>query len=135
MEVMKINKLTRAKLMVFIGVILTASISYVYHLLPYRAIWLWFPILVFVNRWLDWYAIKKGKILSDEMTMQRTWVSAWKTFQATIAILFLAIVYYDTYRTSMDPRFILAYLAGFMGITYIVVYIYYSIKQGMWEMG
>jgi uncharacterized membrane protein HdeD (DUF308 family) len=131
---MKMNKLTRAKLTVFFGILLMASISYAFHLLPYRAVWLWFPILVFVNRWLDWYAMKKGMVLSDEMTMQRTWVSAWKTFQGTIAVIFLTIVYYDTYRTSMDPRFILAYLAGFMGIAYIAVFVYYSIKQGMWEM-
>lgn len=128
------NKLMKAKLAVIFGITLTASISYIYHLLPYSAIWLWFPIAVFVNRWLDMYAEKRGMILSDEMTMQRTWVAAWKTFQTTVVVLFLAIVYYDSYRAVTDPRYILAYLAGFMGIVYIVVYIYYSIKQGMWEL-
>ena len=134
MEMIRMNKLTKAKLAVILGIILIAAISYLYHLLPYNAIWLWFPIAVFVNRWLDMYAEKRGMILSDEMTMQRTWVSAWKTFQWTIVGVFLAIVYYDAYRTIVDPRYILAYLAGFMGIAYIVVYIYYSIKQGMWEI-
>lgn len=128
------NKLTKAKLAVIVGMALTAAISYLYHLLPYNAIWLWFPIAVFINRWLDMYAEKRGMILSDEMTMQRTWISAWKTFQWTIAVIFLAIVYFDVYRTIVDPRYVLAYLAGFMGIAYIIVYIYYSIKQGMWEI-
>ncbi|NOZ77460.1 MAG: hypothetical protein GXO65_07390, partial [Euryarchaeota archaeon] len=80
------NKLTKAKLGVFVGIILTASVSYVYHLLPYKAIWLWPLIIVFANRWLDWYAEKRGVILSDEMTMERTWVAAWKTFQATVVL-------------------------------------------------
>jgi uncharacterized membrane protein len=134
MEVIMMNKLTKAKLTVLIGIVLTAAISYLYHLLPYNAIWLWFPIAVFVNHWLDIYAEKRGMVLSDEMTLQRTRVAAWKTFQGTIIVVFLAIVYYDAYRTIVDPRYILAWLAGFMGIVYITVYIYYSIKQGMWEI-
>ncbi|NOZ76112.1 MAG: hypothetical protein GXO65_05615, partial [Euryarchaeota archaeon] len=45
------------------------------------------------------------------------------------------IVYYDNNRTLMDPRYLLAYLAGFMGIVYIIVYAYYNIRQGVWEIG
>ena len=127
------DKLTKIKLFVFISIILIAAFSYAFHTLPYNAIWLWFPILVLVNHWLDWYAKKRGMVLSDEMTLQRTRVSAWWTFQATIAIIFISIAYYDLNRTSMDPRYILAYLAGYMGIVYLVVYIYYNIKQGVWE--
>ncbi|MFQ5888065.1 MAG: hypothetical protein ACE5HY_05160 [Candidatus Hydrothermarchaeales archaeon] len=127
------NKLTKVKLFVFLGIILIASFSYIFHILPYTAIWLWFPILVFVNHWLDWYAERRGMILSDEMTRQRTGVSSWWTFQATIALIFLSIVYYDSHRTSIDPRFILAYLAGFMGIIFLAVYAYYNFKQGVWE--
>jgi hypothetical protein len=91
------------------------------------------PILVLVNYWLDWYAQRRGLILSDEMTRQRSWVSAWWTFQATIMLIFILIVYYDLNRTSIDPRFVLAPLAGYMGIAFIGVYIYYNIKQGIWD--
>jgi hypothetical protein len=127
------DKLSKVRLLVFVVIILVGSISYIFHLLPYNAVWLWFPILVFVNHWLNWYARKKGLILSDEMTRQRGGIAAWWTFQGTIVILFLLIVYYDLYRALVDPRYILAYLAGFMGIAYLFVYIYFNIKQGIWE--
>lgn len=127
------NKLTKIKLAAFLGILLVASFSYITHALPYKAVWLWFPILVFVNYWLNWYAMKRGMILSDEMIEQTTGKSAWATFQATIVLLFLAIVYYDLNRTQIDARYILAYLAGFMGIVFLLVNAYYNIKQGAWE--
>ncbi len=127
------NKLDKAKILVFISIVLAAALSYLFHLLPYRAAWLWFPILVIVNHWLEWYAKKRGLILEDEMTRQRAGTASWMTFQATIALMFVSIVYYDMNRTAMDPRFVLAYLAGYMGIVYILVYAYYNIKQGIWE--
>ncbi|RMF90815.1 MAG: hypothetical protein D6733_02835 [Methanobacteriota archaeon] len=127
------NKLTKAKLLAFTGIIIAAAVAYIYHLLPYKAIWLWAPVLVFVDYWLDWYARKRGMILSDEMTVQTTGKSAWATFQATIALLFLAIVYYDMHRASVDPRYILAYIAGFMGIVFFAVNTYYNIRQGAWD--
>jgi uncharacterized membrane protein len=133
MEVKKMNKLMKVKLFLFSGIFLIATFSYILHLLPYRAILLWFPIIVIVNYWLDWYAESRGMILSDEMTRQRASVSAWWTFQTTIAFIFLSIVYYDLNRTQIDPRYILAYLAGYMGIVYLAVYVYYNIKQGVWE--
>ncbi len=133
MEVMKTNKLTRIKLAAFLGILLVASFSYITHALPYRAVWLWFPIIVFVNYWLNWYAMKRGMILSDEMIEQTTGKSAWATFQITIVFLFLAIVYYDLNRTQIDVRYILAYIGGFMGITFLVVNAYYNIKHGAWE--
>ncbi len=127
------NKLTKVKLVVFSGVLIVASISYIFHLLPYKAIWLWFPVLVFVDYWLNWYAQKKGMILSDEMTRLTTGKSAWATFQATMVFIFLAIVYYDYINTWVDPRYILAYVAGFMGIVFLVVNIYYNFREGAWE--
>ncbi|MFQ5975185.1 MAG: hypothetical protein ACE5J5_02560 [Candidatus Hydrothermarchaeales archaeon] len=127
------NKLTKIKLLVFSGILLIAGVSYIFHLLPYKAIWLWPPIFVFVDYWMDSYAKKKGMILSDEMTELTTGKSAWLTFQATIAIIFLTIVYYDSRRTGIDPRYLLAYVAGFMGITFFVVNIYYNIQHGRWE--
>lgn len=130
---MKTNKLTKIKLLVFSGILLMASFFYVYHILPYKAIWLWFPILVFVDYWLNWYAKKRGMILSDELTQQIIGKSAWATFQLTIAVIFVTIVYYDMHRTHIDPRYILAYLAGFMGITFLAVNTYYNIKQGLWD--
>jgi len=127
------DKLMKAKLAVFSALILAAVFSYAFHILPYNAVWLWFPILVLVNHWLDWYAIRRGMILSDEMTRQRAGVAAWWTFQGTILLIFVSIVFYDTSRTFIDPRYLLAYLAGFMGIAYLAVYIYYNIKQGVWD--
>ena len=127
------NKLTKIKLIAFLGILLIASISYVFHLLPYKAIWLWFPILVFVEYWLNWYAKRRGMILSDEMTKQTIGKSAWMTFQATIAIIFLTIVYYDFNLVQTDPRYTLAYLAGFMGIVFLLVNAYYNKKQGAWD--
>lgn len=127
------NKLTKAKLVVFSVIVVIASTSYIFHLLPYRAVWLWFPIVVFVDYWLDWYAKRRGMILSDEMTRQTTGKSAWATFQATIILIFITIVYYDFTRTNIDPRFILAYIAGFMGIIFLIVNTYYNLKQGAWE--
>lgn len=129
------NKLTKAKLIIFSGILLLASISYAFHILPYKAVWLWFPVLVFVNHWLNWYAKRRGMILSDEMTKQTTGKAAWIAFQATITALFLAIVYYDfnLHLCSGDPRYILAYIAGFMGIVFLAVNAYYNIKQGAWE--
>jgi|GEM_PF-6357810 len=127
------NKLMKARLFVFSSIILAALFSYALHILPYSAVWLWFPILVLVNHWLDWYAEKRGMILSDEMTRQRAGIAAWWTFQTTIILIFMAVVYYDLNRTSVDPRYILAYLAGFMGIAYLAVYVYYNIKQGVWD--
>jgi len=124
------KKLTKIKLLIFSGLLLIASISYIFHLLPYKAIWLWAPILVFVDYWLDEYAKKRGMILSDEMTDQTTSKSAWLTFQTTIVLMFLAIVYYDINRTSIDPRYILAYFAGFMGLTFLAFNTYYNIKHG-----
>lgn len=124
------NKLTKIKLLIFSGILFIASVSYIFHLLPYKAIWLWAPILVFVDYWLDEYAKKRGMILSDEMTDQTTSKSAWLTFQVTIVLMFLAIVYYDINRTSIDPRYILAYFAGFMGITFLAFNTYYNIKHG-----
>lgn len=126
------NKLDKAKIFVFTTVIIIAALSYIFHALPYRAAWLWFPILVLVNQWMDSYAKKRGLILEDEMTRQRTGTASWMTFQATIALLFISIVYYDINRTVMDPRLVFAYLAGYMGIVYILVYVYYNIKQGIW---
>jgi uncharacterized membrane protein len=133
MEVYRMDKLSKAKLLVFSAIVLVATYSYATHTLPYRAVWLWFPIFVIVNHWLDWYAKNRGLILSDEMTRQRTWVASWWTFQATIALIFLSIVYYDIYKTSIDPRFVLAYLSGYMGIVFLAVYIYYNFKQGIWD--
>lgn len=127
------NKLIKIKLLVFLGMLLLASFFYIFHILPYKAVWLWFPILVFVDYWLDWYAKRKGMILSDEMTKQTTGKSAWATFQATIVLIFLTIVYYDFNRTMIDPRYTLAYLAGFMGIVFLAVNTYYNIKQGAWD--
>jgi hypothetical protein len=127
------NKLTKIKLIAFLGILLIASISYVFHLLPYKAIWLWFPILVFVEYWLNWYAKRRGMILSDEMTKQTIGKSAWMTFQATIAIIFLTIVYYDFNLVQTDPRYTLAYLAGFMGIVFLLVNAYHNKKQGAWD--
>lgn len=126
------NKLTKVKLIVFLSILTVASISYIFHLLPYRAIWLWFPIIVFVDYWLDWYAQKRGMILSDEMTRLTVGKSAWVTFQVTIALIFLSIVFYDIHRTRIDPRITLAYVAGFMGITFIIVQTYYNLKHGSW---
>lgn len=133
MEVMKMNKLMKVRLFVFLGIVLLASISYIFHLLPYKAIWLWFPILAGMDYWLNWYAERRGMILSDEMTKQTAGKSALVTFQATIALVFLTIVYYDFYQTPVDPRYLLAYLAGFMGIVFLTVNMYYKIKQGAWE--
>jgi hypothetical protein len=133
MEVINLDKLYKVRLFVFSNIILIGLISYIFHLLPYSAVWLWFPIIVFLNHWLNWYAKKRGLILSDEMTKQRGVIASWWTFQSTIVIIFLLIVYYDLYRTLVDPRYILAYLAGFMGIVYLFVYIYFNIKQGIWE--
>ncbi|MFQ5816294.1 MAG: hypothetical protein ACE5G7_07350 [Candidatus Hydrothermarchaeaceae archaeon] len=130
---MKMDKLAKVKLVVFSGILTIASISYIFHLLPYKAIWLWFPILVFVDYWLDWYAMRKGMILSDEMTKLTIGKSAWATFQATIVLIFLTIVYYDFNRTQIDPRYMLAYIAGFMGITFLIVNTFYKLKQGAWE--
>jgi uncharacterized membrane protein len=125
------NKLTKIKLVTFLAILLLASFSYVYHLLPYKAIWLWFPILVFVDYWLNAYARKRGMILSDEMTKQTIGKSAWTTFQATIAVIFLTIVYYASFnRIHTDPRYTLAYLAGFMGIFFLLVNAYYNVRQG-----
>ncbi len=128
------NKLTKIKTLAFSGIIVVGTVSYVYHLLPYRAVWLWFPILVFVDYWLSWYARRRGMILSDELTEQATERSAWATFQATIAFIFLAIVYYDINRTLVDSRIIFAYVAGFMGVAFIVFKIYYNFEQGIWDL-
>ncbi|MEE8167316.1 MAG: hypothetical protein V3T58_00385 [Candidatus Hydrothermarchaeales archaeon] len=127
------NKLMKIKFVVFSGILIIAAISYIFHLLPYKAIWLWFPILVFVDYWMDWYAKRKGMILSDEMTRLTTGKSAWATFQVTIALILLTIVYYDSNRMYIDPRFILAYIAGFMGIIFLIANTYYKFKQGAWE--
>ncbi len=127
------NKLTKIKLVTFLGILIIASISYVYHILPYKAIWLWFPLLVFVGYWMDRYAKKRGMILSDEMTMHTAGKSAWVTFWATLIFILLTIVYYDFNRTYMDVRHPLAYIAGFMGIVFLVVNAYYNIKYGAWD--
>ena len=127
------NKLTKIKLIAFTGIIIIAAISYAFHILPYKAVWLWFPIFVFVDYWMNWYAKRRGMILSDELTKQTIGRAAWETFQATIAFIFLAIVYYDYTRVSMDPRFILAYVAGFMGISFLLVTVYHNIKSGAWD--
>ncbi len=127
------NKIMKIKLLVFSGILLVASICYVLHWLPYTAIWLWAPILVFVDYYLDGYAKRSGMVLYDEMAEQTTEKSAWVTFQATIVVAFLMIVYYDLRRTQIDPRYTLAYLVGFMGIVFLVVSTYYNIKQGVYE--
>ncbi len=124
------NKLTKVKIVTFSGIVIIASVSYILHLLPYKAIWLWFPVIVFIDYWLDWYARNRGMVLSDEMTRLTTGKSAWATFQATIALIFITIVYYDIHRIQLDPRFILAYIAGFMGIFFLVMNTYYTFKQG-----
>ena len=127
------NKLTKIRIIAFSGIIIIAAISYAYHILPYKAVWLWFPIFVFVDYWLNAYAKKRGMVLSDEMTEQTIGKAAWETFLATIAFIFLTIVYYDYNRVTMDPRYILAYLAGFMGISFLMVTLYYNIKSGAWD--
>ena len=127
------DKLTKVKLSVFGTIVLVAVVSFAFHLLPYRGGLLWFPILVIVNSWIDFYAKKKGMILTDEMTRQRTGTAAWWTFQLTIATIFLNIVYYEFNRTLIDARFALAYIAGYMGIVFLVVYVYYNYKQGVWD--
>ncbi len=127
------NKLTKIKLVTFLGILIIASISYVYHILPYKAIWLWFPVLVFVDYWLNWYAKKRGMILSDEMTMHTAGKSAWVTFWATLTLILLTIVYYDFNRIYVDARYLLAYIAGFMGIVFLIVNAYYNLKYGAWD--
>jgi hypothetical protein len=135
MEVRAMNKLTKIRFLAFFGIATFAVISYYTHFLPYKAVWLWFPILVFVDYWLNTYAKKRGMVLSDEMTKQTVGKSAWVTFQATIAVIFIAIVYYDSNRhlCIADPRYILAYIAGFMGIAFLLANAYYNKKQGAWD--
>jgi len=127
------DKFSKIKLVVFSGILLIASISYVFHLLPYKAIWLWFPILAFVDYWIDKYEEKQGLILEDELTKLTTEKAAWVTFQMTIFLVFIAIFYYDINRTQIDPRYTLAHIAGFMGIFFLIVNAYYNYKLGAWE--
>ena len=127
------NKLTKIRFLAVFGIAAFAALSYYTHFLPYTAVWLWFPIIVFVDYWLNWYTKRRGMILSDEMTKQTIGKSAWMTFQATIALIFLTIVYYDFNLVQTDPRYTLAYLAGFMGIVFLLVNAYHNIKQGAWD--
>ncbi len=127
------NKLSKIKLTVFIGILTIAAVSYKLHLLPYKAVWLWAPVIAFAGYGIDEYAKKRGMILSDEMTESIIGKTAWMTFQGTILFLFLAIIYYDTNRIQVDPRYILAYTAGFMGITFVIFNTYFNFQQGVYE--
>ncbi len=131
--VIKVDKLAKLKLVVFSGILLIASISYIFHLLPYKAIWLWFPILAFVDYWIDQYAQREGMILEDELTKLTTEKAAWATFQLTIFLIFITIVYYDFNRAQIDPRYVLVQIAGAMGIIFLIADTYYNIKLGAWE--
>ena len=133
MEVKKTDKITKIKLLVFSSITVIAVASYIFRILPRIAIWLWPPVLALVDYYIDWYAQRRGIILYDEMVERTTEKSAWITFQVTILLMFLIIVQFDIYRTQIDPRYIVAYLAGFMGILFLAINTYYNIKQGALE--